>query len=86
MSCCYADIAMAHFEKEALAYHLSPLTWKRFKDDIFVLWPHVRESLVIFLNYINTLDSTQKMKFTMKVVEPGNYLEFLDLKTKMGKW
>ena len=82
MSCCYADIAMADFDKEASEYRLTPTTWKRFRDDIFVLWPHGRESLVLFLDYINTLDPTEKIKFTMEVAEPGNYLEFLDLKLK----
>ena len=82
MLCSYADIAMADFEMEALEYHLSPTTWKRFRDDIFVLWTHGRESQVLFLDYINTLDSTEKIKFTIEVAEPGNYLELLDLKLK----
>ena len=47
MSCSYADIAMADFDKEALEYHLSPTTWKRFLDDIFVLSPHGRKSLFV---------------------------------------
>ena len=38
MSCSYADIAMADFDKEASEYHLTPRTWKRFRDEIFVLW------------------------------------------------
>ena len=82
MSCPYADIAKADFDKEALEYHLSPTMWKRFRDDVFVLWPHGRESLVSFLDYINTLDPTGKIKFTTEAAEPGNYLEFLDLKLK----
>ena len=82
MSCSYADIAMAYFGKGGLEYHLSPTTWKRFRDDFFVLWPHGRESLALFLDYINTFDLTQKTKFTMEVAEPGNYLEFLELKLK----
>ena len=69
-TCCYAGIAMANFDKGASEYHLRPTTWKRFGDDIFVLWPHGRESLVFFLDYINTLDPTQKMKFTVEVAEP----------------
>ena len=48
----------------------------------FVFWPHGRESLVLFLDYINTLDLTQKIKFSIEVAEPVNYLEFLDLKLK----
>ena len=34
------------------------------------------------VDYIKTLDPTQKIKFTMEITEPGNYLEFLDLKFK----
>ena len=82
MSYSYADIALVDFDKGALEYYLSPTMWKRFRDDIFVLWPYGRESLVLFLYYINTLDPTQKIKLTMEVAEPGNYLEFLDLKLK----
>ena len=51
-------------------------------DDNFVLWPHGRESPVLFLDYTNALDPTQKIKFTMEVAELGNYLEFLELKSK----
>ena len=60
MSCSYADIAMADFVEGTLEYHLSPTTWKRYRDDIFVLWPNGRESLVLFPDYINTLDLTRK--------------------------
>ena len=56
MSCSYADISVAGFDKEALEYHLSPTTRKRFRDDIFVLWLQVRQSLVLFLDYIKTPD------------------------------
>ena len=58
------------------------LLWQiLIKKVTLVLWLHGRESLVLFLDYINTLDTTQKIKFTMDVAEPGDYLEFLDLKT-----
>ena len=82
MSYSYADIAMEDFDKEALEYHVSATTWKRFRDDVFVLWPHGRESLVLFLDYINILAPAEKINFTLEVAEPGNYLEFLDLKLK----
>ena len=35
--CSYVDIAIADSDKEALEYHLSSTTWKRFRDDAFVL-------------------------------------------------
>ena len=62
MSCSYADISMADFDKEVLEYHLSPKTWKMFTDDIFVLWSHGRESLALYLDYINTLDPKKTKK------------------------
>ena len=86
MSCFYADIVMTDFDKEALQYHLSSTKWKRPRDVIFVLSSHGRESLVIFLDYKNTLDPTQKIKFTMVVAKLGNYLELLELKLKWGEW
>ena len=82
MSCSYADIAMADIDKEALEYHLSPTIQKRFRDDVFALWPHGRQSLILFLDHINTLDPVDKVKYTMEIAEPGNYLEFLDFKRK----
>ena len=82
MSCSYADIAMADFDNEALEYYLSLTLWKRLRDDVFLLWPHSRESLVLFLEYIDTLDPTEKIKFTMEVAEPVNCLGLLDLKLK----
>ena len=76
MPCSYAYIAMVDFDKEALQYHLSPTTWKMFRDDIFVLLPHGREFLVLFQDNINTLDPTQKIKVTMEVAETDDHLEF----------
>ena len=61
MSFSYADIALADFDKGASEYHLSSTTWKRFRDVIFELWPHGRKSLSLILDYINTLDPTQKI-------------------------
>ena len=55
---------------------------KRFRDDDFLLWLHGRESLALLLDYINTLDPREKIKFTMEVAESGIYLELLDLTLK----
>ena len=38
MSCSYADLALATFDNRALAYNCSPTIWKRFRDDVFVVW------------------------------------------------
>ena len=52
---------MADFDKEALGSLIGPTVWKRFRDYIFVPWPHGREHLVLVLDYINTLNLTQKL-------------------------
>ena len=38
MSCSYADITMAKYDSLANKFHLKPSIWKRFRDDVFVLW------------------------------------------------
>ena len=34
-------------------YHKQPLLWKRFIDDIFVIWQHNMEELITFIQYLN---------------------------------
>ena len=77
MSCSYADIAMGN------NFHLKPSVWKRFRDDIFVLWEHGTASLFSFLDYLNTMDKKSKIKFTMEIAGDTG-LEFLDLKLKIN--
>ena len=68
MSCSYVDIAMAKYDCLANRFHLKPSAWKRFRDDVFVLWEHGTASLSSFLDYLNTLDKTKiKFKFTMEI-------------------
>ena len=38
MSCSYSDKAMYKFDIKALNYKTGLLCWKRFRDDVFVLW------------------------------------------------
>ena len=82
MSCSYADITMAKYDSLTNNFHLKPSVWKRFKDDIFVLWEHGAASLFYFLDYLNTMDKTGKIKFTMEITGDTG-LEFLDLKLKI---
>ena len=76
MSCSYADIAMAKYDSLANYFHLTPSVWKRFRDDIFVLWEHGTASLFSFLDYLNTMDKTGKIKFSMEIAG-DTALEFL---------
>ena len=82
MPCSYADLALATFDNRALANSSSPTTCKRFCDDVFVVWAHSSATLNLFLDYLNNLDDTGKIKFTMQVADE-NRLEFLYLKLKI---
>ena len=37
MPCSYADLALTSYASKALAFDLSPSTWKRFQYDVFVV-------------------------------------------------
>ena len=56
---------------------------ERFRDDIYVLWEHGTVSLSSFIDYLNTLDKTGKIKFTMEPVGDTDS-EFLELKLKIN--
>ena len=79
--CSCRDIAIEQFDKKTLEYNPPIIGWKRFQDDIFLVWPHSVEDLNLFFNYMNNIDRTEKIQFTIvKVV-----LEFLDLKLTFNK-
>ena len=84
MSCSYADIAMAKYDSLASKFHLKPSVWKRFRDDVFVSWEHGIASPSSFLDYLNTMDKTGKIKFTMEIAGDTG-LEFLDLNLKIDE-
>ena len=69
MPCCYADLALATFNNRALAYNCSPATWKRFREYVFVAWTHGSAALNLSLDYLNNLDDTGKIQFTMQVAD-----------------
>ena len=71
----YANIFMAEFEnKNVYTYHQQPLWWKRFIDDIFMLWTHGEEDLMVFLNYLNTCHQTIKFTSHISTTE-ANFLD-----------
>ena len=84
MPCSYADIAMVKYDFLANQFHLKPKIWKRFRDDIFTLWEHGVDTLPSFLDYLNGMDTTGKIKFTMEIASE-NGLEFLGLKWKIAE-
>ena len=59
----YAIIFMHSVEEEILKNTtLKPRIWRRFIDDVFIVWTHGMETLEKFLNYINQAHET--IKFT----------------------
>ena len=84
MSCFYADIAMAKYDSLANKFHLKPSVRRRFRDYVFVLWEHGAASLSSFLDYLNNMDKTVKIKFTMEIAGDTG-LHFLDLKHKINE-
>ena len=46
MSCSYSDIATQYFDVKVLEYTPLTICWKRFMDDIFIVWPHGIDELL----------------------------------------
>ena len=82
MSCSYSDIAMYKYDCKAISHNPSVSCWNRFRDDVFAVWNHSRNELDEFLVYLNGIDPTNKIKFTMSVADHSG-LEFLDLKLSL---
>ena len=70
----YANLFMTKFEhKYVYTYPLQP--WKRFIDDIFLIWSHGMNSLTKFIEHLNRVHPT--IKFTSDISETR--ISFLDL-------
>ena len=65
MSCSYVDIAMVKYDSLANKFHLRPRFWKRFRDDVFVLWEHDIASLPLFFSYLNSMNATEQVRSTL---------------------
>ena len=78
----YANLFMDRFETKALAgYHLKPLTWLRFIDDIFIIWTHGQDSLLEFINYLNSLHPFIKLTHEFS----HSSINFLDTTVKFNQ-
>ena len=74
----YAIVSLDEFETEAIEnYHLKPWVWWRYIDDVFLIWQHGEESLLEFLQYLNTLHPT--IKFDSPAQYSTESLDFLDV-------
>ena len=72
----YANLFMTTLEENHVyTYHLQPTLWKRFIDDILLIWPYGMNSLLEFITHLNTVHST--IKFTSDI--SPTEIAFLDL-------
>ena len=76
----YANIFMDHFERNYVyTYETQPLLWKRYIDDIFILWTHDAQALQTFIDHLdNCLPS---IKFEAHISD--STINFLDVKVKL---
>jgi hypothetical protein len=76
----FANIFMASFEdKFVYSYHIQPLIWLRYIDDIFMVWHHDNSSLNTFLEHLNQCHPT--IKFTSDI--SPHSVNFLDTTVKI---
>ena len=71
----YAIIFMAHLEAQLLDYPKPPRIWKRFIDDIIIVYEHGAAELLKFLTHLNQAYPT--IKFTY--VYSKSSTNFLDV-------
>ena len=72
----YANLFMTKIEENYVyTYHLQTTLWKRFIDDIFMIWPHGMDSLLEFIKHLNTVHPTIKFTSDISITE----IAFLDL-------
>ena len=77
----YCNIFMAKLETEVIArFPHKPKFWKRFLDDIFMIWEHDRKLLEEFLYLLNSAHPA--IKFTAEIHE--NSADFLDVTVYKG--
>ena len=72
----YANLFMTKFEQNHVyTYYLQPTLWKRFIDDIFLIWPHGMDSVLEFIQHLNNVHPTVNFTSTISPTE----ISFLDL-------
>ena len=77
----YANIFMAQWEQQALERSpLKPLFYKRFLDDIFIVWQHGRESFDAFFETLQTTHESISLKHEISETE----VNFLDTTAYKG--
>ena len=77
-----ACLYMADFEERCVyPYATQPLLWKRYIDDIFIIWTHGDTTLDAFVSYLNNCHPSIKFTVTKSTLQ----VDFLDLIVKKTK-
>ncbi|MGL4283863.1 MAG: reverse transcriptase domain-containing protein, partial [Eubacterium aggregans] len=78
----YANIFMARWEEAALdAWHIKPLHYYRFLDDIWGVWSGTKDQFEQFADHLNRFHRSIRIKHTLH----GTEVNFLDTVTYKGK-
>ena len=78
LSVILANSYMEYLETEALkTAKLKPRLWRRFVDDVLLIWQHGLDTLPEFHNHINSL--SESIKFTVEKEQEGA-MNFLDMR------
>ena len=78
MSCSHSNIVMYCCDLKAFSYVPAVKCWRRFRDDVFVLWEHSRDDLDNVFSFMNSIDSSEKKEIQFTILCPtGNVLGLL---------
>jgi len=81
MAPAYANICMHHIDCKLLdSFHLKPIAYFRYIDDIFLIWPHGHDTLKQFIDNANTIHPS--IKFTSE--SSSHELPFLDVLVQLN--
>ncbi len=81
MAPAYANLFMAELEERLLDnYHIKPIIWKRYIDDVLCIWPDTEQELEKFMDYLNSSHDT--IKFTYE--HSKDSIDFLDITLYKG--
>ena len=77
----FAGLYLGEWERRALlTAPLRPALWKRFQDDIFLVWEHGADSLSFFLRHLNSCDPHIQLDLHFD----SHSVRFLDLEIYRG--
>lgn len=71
----YANIFLNEWEEKAQNFSAAPTLWIRYIDDIFGIWPHSEESLLLFRDHVNSIHPSIKVTLSFSPTS----IRFLDL-------